>query len=202
MLYPAELRGRRAVLIGISAWQQHLMPTGVHIFRIIAYNQPEYIRDYHMTLLRLLTLIPILALLAACASKPEPVETGYDTNAQSCLAEALYFEARGTGEIGRRAVGEVVLNRANNPQFPSTVCGVVDQRYNGSCQFSYRCAGPLIYNEPKALANANSTAHALLTNRGEDITNGALFFHASTMAPGWFGTLKRLGAFGGNIFYR
>ena len=155
-----------------------------------------------MKLLRLLTLIPILGLLVACGSKPEPVAVGYGTNAQACLAEALYFEARGTGEIGRRAVGEVILNRANDPQFPSTVCGVVDQRYNGSCQFSYRCNGSLTYNEPHALANANVTANTLLTNRGEDITNGALFFHASTMAPGWFGTLRRLGAFGGNIFYR
>ncbi len=155
-----------------------------------------------MTLLRLLTLIPILGLLAACGSKPESVATGYGTNAQVCLAGALYFEARGTGEIGRRAVGEVILNRANDPQFPPTVCEVVDQRYNGSCQFSYRCNGSLTYSEPQALVNANATARTLLTNRGEDITNGALFFHASAMAPGWFGTLKRLGTFGGNIFYR
>lgn len=155
-----------------------------------------------MMLFRLLGLLSIFGLLAACSSKPAPVATGYGANAQSCMAEALYFEARGTGEIGRRAVGEVILNRANDPQFPSTVCGVVDQRYNGSCQFSYRCAGSLTYDEPQALANAKATARALLTNRGKDITNGALFFHAQSMAPGWFGTLKRLGTFGGNIFYR
>jgi spore germination cell wall hydrolase CwlJ-like protein len=178
------------------------MPVSVHIFRITPYKRPIHIQDCHMTLFRLLTLIPILALLAACDSKPEPVAASYGTNAQVCLAEALYFEARGTGEIGRRAVGEVILNRANDPQFPSTVCGVVDQRYNGSCQFSYRCNGSLTYNEPQALANANVTAYTLLTDRGEDITNGALFFHTSTMAPGWFGTLRRLGTFGNNIFYR
>ena len=155
-----------------------------------------------MTLSRLLILLPILGLLAACGSKPEPVVTGYGANAQVCLAEALYFEARGTGKIGRRAVGEVILNRANDPQFPSTICGVVDQRYNGSCQFSYRCNGTRTYNEPQALANANATAYTLLTNRSKDITNGALFFHARSIAPGWFGTLKKLGTFGGNIFYR
>ncbi|OUS04240.1 hypothetical protein A9Q96_14905 [Rhodobacterales bacterium 52_120_T64] len=155
-----------------------------------------------MNLLRLLILGPILGLLVACGSKSEPVATGYGANAQACLAEALYFEARGTGEVGRRAVGEVILNRVNSHQFPSTVCGVVDQRYNGSCQFSYRCNSSLTYNEPRALANANATAYTLLTNRGGDITGGALFFHASSMAPGWFGTLKRLGAFGGNTFYR
>ena len=155
-----------------------------------------------MPLFRIFTLIPILGLLIACGSNPEPVSASYGTKAQACLAEALYFEARGTGEIGRRAVGEVILNRANDPQFPSTVCGVVDQRYNGSCQFSYRCNGSLTFNDPQAFANANATAYTLLTNRGKDITNGALFFHASSMASGWFGTLKRLGAFGGNTFYR
>ena len=155
-----------------------------------------------MTLLRTLPFLPILGLLIACASNTEPVETGYGTDAQACLAEAVYFEARGSGDIGRRAVGEVILNRADDPQFPSTICAVVDQRYNGSCQFSYRCNGSLNYTEPQELAKANASAHTLLTNRGEDITNGALFFHARTMAPGWFGTLKRLGVFGGNIFYR
>ena len=151
---------------------------------------------------RSLYLLPILGLLVACGSKPQPVASGNGAEAQACLAEALYFEARGTGEIGRRAVGEVILNRVADPRFPSTVCGVVDQRYNGSCQFSYRCNGSLTYNEPQALANANTTAQTLLTKRGENITNGALYFHGNSMAPGWFGTLIRLGTFGGNIFYR
>lgn len=149
---------------------------------------------------RIILLLPILVLLAACGTKPAPVVVS--NGPQSCLAEALYFEARGTGEEGRRAVGEVILNRAASPEFPDTICGVVDHRYNGSCQFSYRCSGALIYDEPDALNRAQKTAKNLLTNRGADITNGATFFHAASMAPGWFGTLHRLGRFGGNIFYR
>ena len=174
----------------------------VHNLQIAVYVQSIHILGIIMTFLRILTTISILGLLAACGAGQKPNETGYGTSAQACLAEALYFEARGTGEIGRRAVGEVILNRASDPQFPSTICGVVDQRYNGSCQFSYRCSGAPKIAEPNELNKANATAQTLLTNRGKDITNGALFFHASTMAPGWFGTLTRLGAFGGNIFYR
>ncbi len=153
-----------------------------------------------MHLLKILVIMPALALLVACAPK-ENVSTK-NTSAQVCLAEAIYFEARGTGEVGRRAVGEVILNRAAHSEFPSSVCGVVDQRYNGSCQFSYRCAGTLAYNDQQALANARETASDLLNNSNKDITNGALFFHAASMAPGWFGTLTRLGTFGGNIFYK
>ena len=152
-------------------------------------------------MLRTLALLT-LALLAACG-RPDPVASSMGEGAQTCLAEALYFEARGTGEEGRRAVGEVILNRAADPRFPSTICGVVDQRYNGSCQFSYRCdALPETYNEPAELEKALQTAALLLTDRGEDITHGALYFHAASMAPGWFATLHRLGRFGGNIFYR
>lgn len=145
-----------------------------------------------------LLILPLLGLIA-CGSDPEPTPP---QGAQACLAEAIYFEARGTGEVGRRAVGEVILNRAADDRFPNTICGVVDHRYNGSCQFSYRCSGPLTYNDSDALARSNATALTLLTDRGADITNGALFFHAAWMAPGWFGTLHRLGSFGGNIFYR
>ncbi len=127
----------------------------------------------------------------------------YASRDQQCLAEAMYFEAKGTGERGMRAVGEVVLNRANDSRFPSSVCGVVDQRYNGSCQFSYRCDGrPEIYNNKSQKALADRLAQTLLTNRGQDITNGALFFHSARIKAGWFGTLSRRGKFGGNIFYR
>jgi len=139
--------------------------------------------------------------LAACG-RPAP-DVSVRSNAQSCLAEALYFEARGTSDDGMRAVGEVVLNRAADPRFPSSVCGVVDQRYNGSCQFSYRCDGlPEVYREPAERTRTLQIAHTLLTDRGQDIAGGALYFHAASMSPGWFATLHRLGRFGGNIFYR
>ena len=35
-----------------------------------------------------------------------------------------------------------------------------------------------------------------------DITRGALFFHSSAAAPGWFESRPRVGTFGGNVFYR
>ena len=152
--------------------------------------------------MKIIASLLILSLTVAC-SQPVEVSTMSIQNSEvDCLAEALYFEARGTGETGLRAVGEVIVNRAADPQFPNTICGVVDHRYNGSCQFSYRCDNiPEEFGNPIAYANAQSVAHTLLTNRGEDITNGALFFHAAWMTPGWFGTLNRHGQFGGNIFY-
>jgi N-acetylmuramoyl-L-alanine amidase len=148
-----------------------------------------------------------LALLAGCAEMGVPSQStkavAVDPAEQACLAEAIYFEAGSTGEVGRRAVGEVILNRASDPRFPHSVCGVVKQTYNGSCQFSYRCDGiPDTYRSAEVKAASENMATSLLASRGDDITNGALFFHAAWAAPGWFGTLDERGQFGGNIFYR
>ena len=44
-----------------------------------------------------------------------------------CLAEALYFEARGESVRGQFAVAEVILNRVDSALFPDTVCGVIHQ---------------------------------------------------------------------------
>lgn len=150
----------------------------------------------------------LLAVLTACAQVSPTDATlsssGYTSEDVGCLAEALYFEARGTSYEGERAVGEVILNRAADSRFPATVCGVIDQRYNGSCQFSYRCdAIPNDqFSEPAELVKMRQISYELLTNRQEDITHGALYFHAASMVPGWFGTLSKRGQFGGNIFYR
>ncbi len=42
-----------------------------------------------------------------------------------CLAQAVYYEARGEGDDGQAAVAQVVLNRSRIASFPATVCGVV-----------------------------------------------------------------------------
>ena len=128
----------------------------------------------------------------------------YGKDADACLVKAMYFEARGTGYKGMRAVGEVLLNRSDSGRFPKGVCNVLNQYYNGTCQFSFICDGiPDRYNEPEQKRKAEGIAQELLTNRGADITRGALFFHSTRMKPGrWFNSLHRIGTFGGNIFYK
>ena len=41
-----------------------------------------------------------------------------------CLAEALYFEARGEPIKGQFAVAEVILNRVDSPNFPTVFVGL------------------------------------------------------------------------------
>jgi spore germination cell wall hydrolase CwlJ-like protein len=116
-----------------------------------------------------------------------------------CLAEAVYFEARGTGTTGESAVAHVVVNRAKSAKFSaSSVCGVVAD----GCQFSYRCDGRSdALTDPNARARAYRVAETVLAG-APDITKGALFFHSARANPGWFNSRPRVGTFGGNIFYR
>jgi hypothetical protein len=60
-----------------------------------------------------------------------------------CLAEAIYFEARGESEEGQAAVAQVVLNRVSSGLYPPTICSVVYQnrRHFNACQFSFACRG-------------------------------------------------------------
>jgi spore germination cell wall hydrolase CwlJ-like protein len=147
-------------------------------------------------------------ILANCAASPEP-EIGRaapDPAASvpvaeadvACLAEAIYFEARGTGPKGEAAVAHVVVNRAKSPKFPRTVCGVVGD----GCQFSYRCDGRSdVLAEASSRARAFRIAESVLSG-APDITQGALFFHSARAAPGWFSSRPRVGKIGGNVFYR
>jgi len=149
--------------------------------------------------LRLLLLLAGLAAPVALASAAHAGSASSPGKKDlACLAEAVYFEARGTGPEGEAAVAHVIVNRTNAREFPSTVCGVVAD----GCQFSYRCDG-----RPDALANPSDRANAFriaetVLSGAPDFTNGALFFHAASMAPGWFSTRPRVGQFGGNVFYR
>lgn len=45
----------------------------------------------------------------------------------TCLAVAIYFEARGELDADQLKVAEVVMNRVESKKYPNTICGVVKQ---------------------------------------------------------------------------
>jgi spore germination cell wall hydrolase CwlJ-like protein len=68
--------------------------------------------------------------------------------AETCLALAIYWEARNQSTIAKIAVAEVVLHRTMSEIFPNDVCKVIKQgphiRYSpirNRCQFSWYCDG-------------------------------------------------------------
>lgn len=112
-----------------------------------------------------------------------------------CLSEALYFEARGEGSQGQRAVAEVILNRVDHPRFPKTVCGVVNQ----SGQFTYKKSR---IRERGAYARAQQIAKAALSGAPRNLTDGATYFHTPAVKPNWSRKFERTARIGSHIFYR
>jgi len=114
-------------------------------------------------------------------------------DAISCLARSIYWEAKGTDQREMQAVANVIMNRLGNPEFPSSLCGVVQQgSESGFCQFSWWCDGrPDEADEPAQYATAREVARRALNGTLPDITHGALFFHHRSISPGWMSTLVR-----------
>ena len=122
-----------------------------------------------------------------------------------CLAEALYFEARGETVKGQFAVAEVIMNRVNSSRFPATLCGVINQgtgrKYQ--CQFTYTCDGyKEIIAEPKAFERVAKVARAVLDGVTVGLTGGATYYHTTAVRPKWSRTYKQTARIGVHVFYR
>jgi hypothetical protein len=116
-----------------------------------------------------------------------------------CLAEAVYFEAKGESLQGQLAVAEVILNRVNSGRFPASICGVVKQK----SQFSFVRSGhiPTIPKSSAAWSTAVAIAYIASQNLDEAGVGGAMFFHARYVSPKWR-RLTRVASIGNHIFYR
>jgi N-acetylmuramoyl-L-alanine amidase len=122
-----------------------------------------------------------------------------------CLALTIYYEARGEPEVGKRAVGYVVMNRARSGGFPGDVCGVVQQggERRHQCQFSWWCDG--LSDRPRdreALRQSLSLAQAIYHGCVPDPTRGALWFHSTGVKPAWSRTSGPGKRIGRHVFYR
>ena len=134
---------------------------------------------------------------------PGPLrQEGFRPDAEACLVQTLYHEARGEGDEGMKAVGAVVLNRRASVAYPDTVCDVVRQGGDlGRCQFSWFCDGrPDTMEEGPALENARRAARALLAGAG-DPTDGATSFHAVRVRPAWADEMEETTRIGSHLFY-
>lgn len=115
-----------------------------------------------------------------------------------CLAGAVYFEAKGESLEGQLAVGRVVINRARSGRFPTSYCGVVFQR----SQFSFvrGNAMPPIPRASRDWQEAVAIAKIAVANAYPSQAEGALFFHATRVSPGW--RLTRVARVDNHVFYR
>ena len=123
-----------------------------------------------------------------------------------CLSEVLYYEARGEGAGGQKAIAEVVFHRMNHGDYGHSICAVVyEGKDRPGCQFSFTCNGQI--NRPKQMAawrEAEKLAAQILTGQVplRNATGGALNYHAVSVSPDWADTMDKTTQIGNHIFYR
>lgn len=123
-----------------------------------------------------------------------------------CLAEGIYFEARGETRRGQVAVAQVIMNRVNHHEFPDTICGVVyqNQHWRNRCQFSFACDGvPERITERAAWDIAEDVSRQVLEGRDLiDTIEDSTHYHANYVRPRWAPRMIRLDRVGLHIFYK
>ena len=117
-----------------------------------------------------------------------------------CLAGAVYFEARGEPLAGQLAVAQVIINRAEDPRFPKSYCGVVAQP--GQFSFMRGSRMPAIRTGSAAWERAVAVAQIAHQGLWESPAGDAVFFHAKYVRPSWSQRKTRLAQIDTHIFYR
>jgi N-acetylmuramoyl-L-alanine amidase len=125
-----------------------------------------------------------------------------------CLAENVYFEARGEPLDGQYAVAEVTLNRTHAQHFPHTVCAVVHEtrwdpiRRRHVADFSWtEFAAPSPEDDP-AWKQAMAVANAVYDDLHPPVVPQALYYHATSVRPDWARSRRPVATIGNHIFYR
>lgn len=132
----------------------------------------------------------------------------------TCLATAIYFEARGEPVSGQKAVAMVIFNRSKSRAYPHSVCGVVFQnaRWRNRCQFSFACTGTsLVPENAEAWQRALKIAHArsscapgcsnhTLVDKTNRLAVDATHYYANHVTPKWAARMRRHGQIGRHIF--
>ncbi len=129
------------------------------------------------------------------SAQAQPSELPRELN---CLAGAIYFEAKSESLPGQLAVGRVVINRSKSGRFPNSYCGVVFQ----PSQFSFvrGHAMPVINKGSRQWHNAVAIAQIAHAASWQSPAEGALYFHAARVSPGWH--LTRVTRIENHVFYR
>jgi spore germination cell wall hydrolase CwlJ-like protein len=89
-----------------------------------------------------------------------------------CLAQAIYHEARGESDLGKRGVAHVILNRSK--KFHKTPCEVL--RQPGQFQIKLKS---------KYSGKAWKDAYQIAYYAGRDPTGGAVFFRHKKLTGSW-----------------
>ncbi len=135
------------------------------------------------------------------ASAPLPAER---TREVSCLAQNIWFEARGSSPADQRAVAHVVLNRVESRHYPDDICEVVWQPKQFSWTHDGRSDRVRFGNgrDRAVWKGIVETAMAATAGTSVDPTGGATHYHAVYVRPAWSSRMRALTRIDDHIYYR
>ena len=136
-------------------------------------------------LLGILLLLPSKHLVEDSPTFPE---SEWDRQVQ-CLYSAVYHEAKGEPSIGKKAVMEVVLNRAKNRK--QSICDVVKSPH----QFSWYSPKISLKVNVNVLTEYNTVARM-----GTVVEDSTEYFH-SVGKPSWARGMRLVRVVGNHKFY-
>ena len=128
-----------------------------------------------------------------------------DSEQRTCLAQAIYYEARSEPRIGQLAVADVIMNRVASRVYPNSICGVVFQgseRRTG-CQFSFTCDGSMQARlNTRKWEASEQLAGAILAGIHAPVSRNATHYHATYVTPYWSAKLTPTATIGTHKFYK
>lgn len=120
----------------------------------------------------------------------------------TCLAVAIFFEARAEPVSGMEAVANVIINRVEDSRYPDTVCDVVWERK----QFSFTHDG--LTDDPEThtghqdkMAWDTSQEVAKEALQGNLMGISSTHYHAINVLPFWSKHYIKDGKIGNHVFY-
>ena len=140
------------------------------------------------------------SLIQLVGDMPIPVDSSMLSADMKCLAQTVYFEARGEPIEGQLAVAEVVINRAKSDLYPDSYCDVIRQ----PAQFSFVRHGriPAADESSDAWQRAVAIAEIAQQNLWQSKAATAMYFHATYVNPSWAHQKVELAQIDTHIFYR
>lgn len=141
-------------------------------------------------------------------NEAQKIVKSYTKKDLDCLAKNIFYEANTEPYKGKIAVGYVVINRKNNDNYPSTICGVIYQKRRDKStgkmvsMFSWTSQRRLVSISEDDLDKAKDAARCVLEKSCPDYSKGATHFHNTTVKPLWSKKLDYVGKIGKHIYYK
>lgn len=160
-----------------------------------------------MTFLKAVAILLLLVPATSTAKKHE----GFSD--YQCMVANLYFEARGEGYEGMKAVAAVTMNRVKSKRYPPNVCAVVFQRkqFSWTHQKRWGHIKRIMQGDTTGLKAGDLQAYNLavfVAKRSVRGTlnvpklEGSMYYHATYVNPTWARKMQKVARVGTHIFYR